>query len=332
MEKYLLDNGFAAWGEYRPDVVIWLVVRDGRTEYVLKNKDRSLLKEAAVEALERRGIPNRWPSYDAKDKNILSVSDIRGGFKEPVIEASQRYGRGPALTGSMIWNGRSWSSSWSLLLEGGNRHWNLDGADYSKMVSKAMDQAADALGSIFAVHTATDMQQLAKVSLDVQNVSSIENFHFLESYLLGLSAVEKVKPSQADGQKVVVEVSLRSNEEDFLNLIKNDGQLSEVAAPDIPVTLNESTLSDQNNAGTGIDKSNADLAPPLLLPDNAATDRKGSKKTDSESTAAEKQSTETAAKDNAAVDSSTVKKADDNVSAAQTNQVATYYYRLNPPQ
>ncbi len=229
MEKYLLDNGFPAWGANRPDVIVWLVVRDGRNEYVLKDVDQSLLKTAAVDALQRRGIPNQWPVYDKKDKRILSVSDIRGGFKEPVADASQRYTRGPALTGSMIWNGKQWQSSWSLLMEGESRYWNLDDVDHKKLINNSIDQAADALGVIFAVHTTDDKQKLASVLLDVQAVNSIENYRYVENYLTGLSAVDRVKPHMVDGQKAVYEVLLRSNEEDFLNLIKNDAELAEVA-------------------------------------------------------------------------------------------------------
>jgi hypothetical protein len=228
MEKYLLDNGFPAWGQYRPDVVVWLVVRDGRNEYVLKDSDQSLLKTATAEALSRRGIPVRWPLYDDKDKKVLNVADIRGGFKEPVLNASRRYSSGPALTGSMIWNGKQWQGGWSLLVEGENRHWNLDDADHKQLINRAIDQAADVLGGFFAVRNAANKQQAVTIQLDIQAVNSIEKYRYVENYLSGLSAVAKVKPFKVDGQHAVFEVSLRSDEEDFLNLIKHDAQLIEV--------------------------------------------------------------------------------------------------------
>jgi hypothetical protein len=231
MEKYLLENGFPAWGEYRPDVVVWLVVRDGRNEYVLKGSDQSLLKKATDEAMARRGIPVSWPLYDNKDKKALNVADIRGGFKQPVLKASRRYSRGPVLTGSLIWNGKQWQSGWSLLVEGENRHWNLDDVDHKQLINKSIDQAADVLGVFFAVHNAADKQQDVNIRLDIQAVNSIEKYRYVENYLTGLSAVEKVKPFKVDGQNAVFEVSLRSNEEDFFNLIKNGAELVEIKAP-----------------------------------------------------------------------------------------------------
>ena len=227
MAKYLRDHGFPVWGEHRPDVVIWLAIRDGRNEYVLKNNDQSLLKTAADNALNRRGIPDRWPLYDAKDRKFLKVADIRGGFRDPVIAASKRYSRGPALTGGLIWNGQQWQSSWSLLMDNANRHWSIVDTDYTRLINKAIDQAADAMGIVFAIHGLDKNQQLATIRLQVQAVDSIKKYHKLEDYLRDLSAVAQVRPLEVDGQNATFELTLRSNEEEFINLIKNDGNLIE---------------------------------------------------------------------------------------------------------
>lgn len=231
MEKYLLDNGFPVWSARRPDVVIWLAVRDGQNEYVLKDKDQSLLKAAADEALVRRGVPQRWPLYDSKDRKLLSAADIRGGFKKPVTIASKRYSRGPALTGSIIWNGKKWQSSWGLMMKSGNRHWSLVDTDYNLLISKAIDQAADALGVVYAIRGSVGKQKLATIRLVIQAINSIEKYRRVENYLTGLNSVESVKPLQVDEQNALFEVMLRSNEDDFLYLIKNDAELIKVNPP-----------------------------------------------------------------------------------------------------
>jgi len=228
MEKYLLDNGFPIWGEHRPEVVIWLAVRDGSNEYVLKDSDQSQLKAVVDDALTRRGVPERWPLYDTKDRKILTVADIRGGFKEPVIKASLRYSRGPSLAGSLIWSGKEWQSSWSLLMENGNRHWSLVGADYNSLLNKSIDQAADALGAVFAITSASNNQRLATIQLDIQGVGSVESYQHVESYLSDLRSVSLVRPLKVEGQSVIFELALRSTEADFINLIHNDAELIEV--------------------------------------------------------------------------------------------------------
>ncbi len=231
--KYLQQNGFPVWGEHRPEMVVWLAIRDGRNEYVLKQSDQSLLKVTADEALVRRGVPVRWPLYDNKDKNILRIADIRGGFKDPVTLASKRYSRGPALAGSLVWGGKQWQSSWSLLMPNNdsqweNRHWSLVGADYNLLINRAIDKAADALGVVFAIHGSASNKQLKTIQVNIQAVDSIQKYRHIEQYLTGLYAVESVKPSQIDEQSVVFDVALRSKESDFLNLIKNDAELLKV--------------------------------------------------------------------------------------------------------
>ncbi len=233
MGKYLQQNGFPVWGEHRPEVVVWLAIRDGKNEYVLKQNDRSLLKATADEALVRRGVLVRWPLYDSKDRKLLSVADIRGGFKDPVTLASKRYSRGPALAGSLIWDGKRWQSNWSLLMPNNdsqweNRHWSLVDASYNLLINKAIDKAADAMGIVFAIHGSASNKQLKTIQLNIQAVDSIQKYRHIKQYLTGLYAVESVNPLQIDGQSVVFEVALRSKESDFLRVIKNDAELLKV--------------------------------------------------------------------------------------------------------
>ncbi len=310
MAKYLRDNGFPVWGEHRPDVVIWLAIRDGRNEYVLKNNDQSLLKTAADNALKRRGIPDRWPLYDAKDRKLLKVADIRGGFRDPVTAASKRYSSGPALTGGLIWNGQQWQSSWSLLMDNANRHWSIVDTDYTRLINKAIDQAADAMGIAFATHGVDKNQQLVTVRLQVQAVDSIKKYHRLEDYLRDLSAVAQVRPLEVDGQNATFEVTLRSNEEEFFNLIKNDAELIEaqpieaspIESPPVETPKKESVVPESGN------QSAAQNAPAGLEQNTAVVAAGTSTATTAESG------------DQALLDESTDR---------QEPQAPVYYYRLN---
>jgi len=249
IEKHLQQNGFPVWGAHRPDVVIWLAVRDGVNEYVLRQDDVSALKTAVDEALVRRGIPVQWPRYDSKDKKNLSIADIRGGFSDPLTLASKRYSRGPILAGSLIWNGELWQSNWNLLMHNGerhwkNHHWSEQDKDYKLLINKAVDQAADALARVFAVRAIAGDQQKQTVRLSIQAVNSINRYHRIERYLTALNAVESIIPFRVDGRSVTFDVALHSNKNDFFNLINNDAMLlrlkpSEVAALPLPTVKSE---------------------------------------------------------------------------------------------
>lgn len=313
MEKYLLENGFPVWGQYRSDVIVWLAVRDGRNQYVLKQDDQSLLKAAASEALVRRGVPVRWPLYDAKDRSVLTVADIRGGFGEPVIKASQRYATDTALTGSLIWNGRTWQSGWSLFVSGEIRHWNLDGTDHKQLINRAIDQAADFLGAVLAVHNAANDQQAVSIQIVIEAVNSIEKYRYVENYLSGLSAVTQVTPVKANGQSAVFKVTLRSNEEDFHNLIKHDAQLVEVRPP-------QTRTMPAATAQTGIRQDSPAQPVSLMMPENN-TGKSGEK--DNADNALANSETETE-KTEAAVPQPVIPQ-----QVLLQRQIPIYYYRLN---
>lgn len=263
LEKYLLDNGFPVWSEHRKELVIWLVVRDGNNEYILKDADKSLIKSMVNTALARRGVPRRWPVYDVKDKKLVTVADLRGGFQDQVVAASKRYSNGPSLAASLNWDGKQWQSTWSLLLKERNRHWSLADADYNQLIIKAMDQAADALGVVFAIGRAADNQPMETIQLNVGSVNSIEKYRRVEDYLSALSAVERVKVHKVDAASVTFDLTLRSNKADFINLLKNDAELVEVEKvldTKKPVVASEVDTGNPVSLTTGvIDRSKTNL-------------------------------------------------------------------------
>lgn len=267
LEKYLLDNGFPVWSEHRKELVLWFVIRDGNNEYVLKDSDESVLKSAVNTALTRRGVPARWPLYDAADKKIVSVVDLRGGFQDQVATASKRYSPGPVLTASMRWDGKQWQSSWSLFMKAGDRHWSLADADYVQLINKAIDQAVDAMGVVFAIRRAADNTPMVSIRLNVEAVNSVEKYRRVENYLSGLSAVEFAQVYKVDDARVTFDLTLRSNKEDFFNLIKNDAELIAVenAIPEKRITA---TTGEAASLSTGvIDRSNGNLS--AIQPDQA---------------------------------------------------------------
>lgn len=141
-------------------------------------------------------------------------------------------------------------------MENGNRHWSIENADYNVLINKAVDQAADAMGIVFAIHGVGDNQKLARIQLDIQEVKSLDAYRRLESYLRDLSAVETVKPLKVDGQSAIFEITLRSSEGDFLNLVKNDAELVEVK----PVQNQEDTQPAVPDV-TPADEQGTDLPP-----------------------------------------------------------------------
>jgi len=99
----LRQNQLPIWGDHRLPAVVWLAVRDGTNQYVLRAGDASVIKTQVDKLLRQRGIPDTWPTYDQQDQAIVKFADIWAGFSGPLQKASVRYGQGPIL--AEIWRG-----------------------------------------------------------------------------------------------------------------------------------------------------------------------------------------------------------------------------------
>jgi len=226
--NYLRKNAFPVWGEYRSELVVWLAVRDGRSEYVLKNTDQSLIKNAVDDALTRRGVPTRWPAYDETDKSLLSFSDIRGGFREYLEQASNRYGRGAILSGALSWSGSLWQADWTLLLDSGEYRWNHKNASYSVVINESIDQIVDTMGKTYAVRDIAPEERGEAIHLDVNNIHNIAQYKQVYDYLSSVPAVNTVGITAVNSDRVVFVLRLRSSQQDFLSLLNNDGELQQI--------------------------------------------------------------------------------------------------------
>lgn len=129
----------------------------------------------------------------------------------------------------------------------GNHHWSIEDVDYKQLIDKSINQVGDAMGAVFAIHGADKNQKRVIVQLDITAIDSIKKYRKAERYLTDLSAVKAVSLLQVDGHRILFEISLRSSEEDFLTLIKNDAQLMKLDAIK-PQSLNEPPAAEQRVA------------------------------------------------------------------------------------
>ncbi len=232
---FLRRQNIPIWGEHRSQAVIWLAVRDGGQRYVLKESDKSPIKNSVDAAFSRRGIPAIWPKNDEADQQIIRFADVWAGFAEPLQKASKRYSAGSIITANLGWNGTEWKGEWSLLMAGELKKWSLSGADYASVIVKAADLIADTMGQKFAALQSFDISQQKKVMMEIDKIRSVEAFRAIENYLSSLSAVQSVQLSQVEPERVFFELALRTKIDDLINLIQSGSTLARL--PDRVVTL-----------------------------------------------------------------------------------------------
>lgn len=228
----LRQQSIPIWSVSRSEAVVWLAVRDGVNQYILKNQDVSLLKNSAKEAFMRRGVPVIWPNHDDSDRKQLDFADVWAGFAGPLQKASKRYSAGPVVAASMTWNGRAWLADWSLFAGRESWRWNFEDTDYNTVIVQAIDRMADAMGETYAVLESVDASALEQVLVEIDNVNSVGSFRQVQDYLTSLSAIQSVWLAQIEPERVSFRLKLRTDIDDLLKLIKSDKQLTALAAAD----------------------------------------------------------------------------------------------------
>ena len=248
---FLRKNGFPIWGDHRPVAVVWLAVRDGGNQYVLRNSDISAFKTQIDKLLRQRGIPAVWPAYDRQDQSILKFADIWAGFSDPLKQASARYTKGPILAGNLAWNGSAWSSDWTLIDQHFGQQTSLRGTDYEQILSDAINQLSDVMGKQYAVLESIDSSDDKKMAMEIENVGSLASFVRVKKYLGSLQAVQDVQMKRISGNKVEFSLSLRSRVDDFINLLAASSRLKPVSDAELNASTTVPTQNTAVSSGTG---------------------------------------------------------------------------------
>lgn len=246
LKRLLTENGLPQWGEQRPDVLLWLVVKDGGNRYLLRRDDQSLIRDALEEAAQARGLPLVWPLYDQTDRMVLEYSDLWGQFWEPIRQASKRYNVDAVLLGRMQWLQGSWRVDWSLLQAGEMQSWQVNAPALDLLTSSGIGVATDHIASRYAVFSGGFAS--AQLLLRVHELSNVEDYARAARYLASLPPVKNIYASEVQPGQVDFHIELRGNEDDLKRAIA----LSRVLIPQSGPQLELQGAPQINNDGSAL--------------------------------------------------------------------------------
>lgn len=217
LKQLLRDNGLPLWGYQRPNVLVWLAVKDGRHRYLLKQADQSQIKNVMEQGAQRRGLPIIWPEYDDADQRLVEFTDVWGQFWEPVKQASLRYGVNAVLLGRMNWNKGSWQVDWSLMQEDKIQNWRVNAEDLSLLTSSGIGIATDSISSRFAVFS--DSVNDSGLVVRVSNLYNVKKYSEVAHYLASLAPVKNVYAREVNKHQVDFYIDLSGDEDDLRRII-----------------------------------------------------------------------------------------------------------------
>ena len=216
LERVLREAGYTVWGADRPLTLIWLAVDWGGGEREIvasddqdrdaaeaRSIDRNmLLRERIEEVALERGLPVAFPLLDAEELELISFSDIWGGFNDRLLEASRRYGANSILVGRVRADTAE-RNRWSYFFGGERREWTGE-------PEEAINMLADTLAEQFAV---SGNAPLESISLTISGINSIAAYGEVHSFMQNLQGIEDLAIEFVSGDRIRYQVEAHGGRE-----------------------------------------------------------------------------------------------------------------------
>ena len=198
------EYGIPIWGKERPAILVWLADETNAGRGLVSFEESPEYLSIIDKAASVRGVSLLFPLLDLKDTAGLSVSDIWGGFKQPVLSASRRYRADVVLTGkiSRVLSAL-WESQWTAYFDDRSIEWSSRGESVDVVLTEGIDELVDRLATVYVKPESTRSEI---IELLVSGVNTIDDYARALSYLGAIQSVSAVKVRHVFSNKVLFEI------------------------------------------------------------------------------------------------------------------------------
>ncbi len=218
VNKLLRNSQLPVWGKQRPETLVWIAVRDGSQRYILRQRDKSPIKDEIEKAAKARGLPIRWPEYDEVDRSRLSFVDLWGGFWDNILTVSRRYQKGSILVGRYLWASSQWKVNWDLLTNTHQQNWQINSSELAFLSTTGIDKTSDLVSAKYALFL-RETGGSGNFYIDIHGINSVDSYAQIMSYLQGLAPVKDLNASEVSMQGVRFKINAQGNVDDLKHLI-----------------------------------------------------------------------------------------------------------------
>ncbi|WWM73694.1 DUF2066 domain-containing protein [Vibrio cholerae] len=254
------------WPESRSNLLVWLVEEANYDRSVSwEHADTPLLNQMKARA-RVRGLPLTVPVGDFDDVTGVQVSDLWGGFINPISVASQRYPTDAVL----VVRAQGSELRWTLFDQLANTMVNQPKAPISGQASgeQAVTEMIDEISDYYARKSAVVVSSESSQSVLAQfsPLDSAQDFFVVENKLKRLSSVASLDILKVQGTQVTFNVHLLASVEEFTNEVVRMGQavLMEMP-PEEPVSADNNSLENSS-----LENSASEMPVDPSNPNNAA--------------------------------------------------------------
>lgn len=206
LEEAMQRAGIPVWaGDDRRAAVAWLVV-EHRGERLIAGGDVLVDGQQALRrAGERHGLPLTLPLMDLEDQRAMDSSDLWGGFREPILEASARYEADMVIVGRLDQRGDGWQGRWLLFRNGGSGEVEVLGETPAAAVDAGVAAIARRLTrELAAVGIGADAEVFR---VRVEGIAGLGDYAWVQRTIEGRRGVGRAEPDQVTADSVDFRVS-----------------------------------------------------------------------------------------------------------------------------
>ncbi len=218
VNQLLQELNLPVWGGVRPSLLVWLAVEDKGARIIVGGDEGAEVQNMLRAAAQARGVPLLLPVRDLEEQRRLSVVDLWGDFDERITEASRRYQADEILVGRVYQSGSRWTGRWSRSDAAERQSWENRAESLDQLISQAVSTAADMLAARYARVVTPGESSVAR--LRIQGVAGVKAYARVMGYLKSLDHVQQVVLRAAHGDMLMVELSLRGDQQQLTQLIR----------------------------------------------------------------------------------------------------------------
>ncbi|MDF2155506.1 DUF2066 domain-containing protein [Vibrio sp. CAU 1672] len=219
------------WSPNRSNILVWMIEEQHYDRSITWERSESDKLAELHKATTLRGLPVIIPVGDFDDVTGVNVSDLWGGFIEPISQASQRYPADSVL----VVRARNDQLRWTLYdqqptsIVGSHQSPQSGTASGNEAISEMVDAIADYYANKNAVVVSNESSQA--ITVKVLNINTARDFFVLEQRLIGLNSVASTEINRVQGNEVTLKVHLLASQQAFEHEAAAIAELGVLADP-----------------------------------------------------------------------------------------------------
>jgi hypothetical protein len=221
--QVLLESADAPiWGASRPLTQLWIAENTG-DERAVVGVDNKLWYHELQMAMDARGLPVIFPTWDLEDEMALPVASLWGLFEQDIERAVDRYASDGYAAGRIIQIGNEFNFSGYLTYSKSREIIDVSAASIPLLASQIAGSIAESLSDRYAVVALKGVE--SGYVLRVNGVQGFSSYRALMDYLSAHVGVREARLVKTEGDTLTLALELTGSWQQVWDVLALDQKL-----------------------------------------------------------------------------------------------------------